>query len=194
MPRIVIVGGRLRRSDEFPFAKGAKRGEPARGSAIRLTFTIRYRRGATAFHAPDPVLCVPPAAPAVALLFEHALSGFSERRNVLDAVFLRERIAARPGRHPVGEGLLAGLGERDERGGTEPRVRAAGVSQASSSGGPLFTRSATSSGVLRAPATMRCPLPSGPSLAMPRACTPCSNTPRWSGEHSSGHRLSSDST
>ncbi len=120
MPRIVIVRGRLRRSDEFPFAKGAKRGERARGSAISLTFTIRYRHGATAFHAPDPVLCVPPAAPAVALLFEHALSGFSERRNVLDVVFLRERIAARPGRHPVGEGLLAGLGERDERGGAEP--------------------------------------------------------------------------
>ena len=35
------------------------------------------------------------------------------------AAFLREGIAAGPGQHAVGEGLLAGLGERDEGGGAE---------------------------------------------------------------------------
>ena len=76
------------------------------------------------FHAPDPVLCVPPPAPAVALLFEHALGGFGEGRNALDAAPVGERIAAQAGQHAVGEGLLAGLGERDERGGAESEFAA----------------------------------------------------------------------
>ena len=70
-------------------------------------------------HAPDPVLRVPPATPAAALLFEYALGGFGERRHSLYAAFLGEGIAARTGQHAVGESLLAGLGERDERGGAE---------------------------------------------------------------------------
>ena len=71
-------------------------------------------------HAPPPVPRVPPAA----LLFEDALGGFSEGRHSLDAALLREGIAVRAGQHAVGEGLLAGLGERDERGGAEPEFAA----------------------------------------------------------------------
>ena len=55
---------------------------------------------------------------------EHALGGFGERRNALDAAFLCEGVAARAGQHPVGEGLLAGLGERDEGGGAETEFAA----------------------------------------------------------------------
>ena len=76
------------------------------------------------FHAPPPVVNVPPAAPAVALLFEDTPGGFGEGGNALDAAFLRERLAARPGQHAFGEGLLAGLGERDERGGAESEFAA----------------------------------------------------------------------
>ena len=75
-------------------------------------------------HAPDPILRVPPAAPAVALLFEHALGGFGKRRDSLDAALLRERVAARPGQHAVGEGLLASLGQRNERRGAESEFSA----------------------------------------------------------------------
>ena len=76
------------------------------------------------FHAPDPSLRVPPTAPAVALLFEHALGGFGEGGNALDAAPVGERVAARPRQHAVGEGLLAGLGERDQCGGAEPEFAA----------------------------------------------------------------------
>ena len=75
-------------------------------------------------HAPDPVLRVPPATPAAVLLFEYALGGFGERRHSLYAAFLGEGIAARTGQHAVGESLLAGLGERDERGGAESEFAA----------------------------------------------------------------------
>ena len=65
-----------------------------------------------AFHAPPPVLRVPPAAPAAALLFEHALGGLGEGGNALRAAFLGEKIAPGPRQHAVGEGQLAGFGER----------------------------------------------------------------------------------
>ena len=39
---------------------------------------------------------------------------------MLDAALFGERIVAGPRQHPVGEGLLVDLGERDERGGAEP--------------------------------------------------------------------------
>ena len=83
-----------------------------------------YRYRAAALHAPPPVVNVPSAAPAAALLFEDTPGGLGERWHPLDAAFLRERIAARAGQHAVGEGLLAGLGERDERGGTESEFAA----------------------------------------------------------------------
>ena len=66
------------------------------------------------FQAPPPVVRVVPAAPAAALLFEDTAGGFDEHGNALDAAFLGEGVATRPGQHAVGEGLLAGLGERDE--------------------------------------------------------------------------------
>ena len=67
---------------------------------------------------------MPPAAPAAALLFEDLPGSFGEGRNALDAACFGEGIAARPGQHAVGEALLAGLGERDERGGAEPEFAA----------------------------------------------------------------------
>ena len=63
-------------------------------------------------HAPPPVLRVPPAAPAAALLFEDALGGLGEGGDALGAVLLRERVSAGPGQHAVDEGQFAGLGER----------------------------------------------------------------------------------
>ena len=68
------------------------------------------------FEAPPPVLRVPPAAPAAALLFEHALGGFGEGGNALCAALLGQGVATGPRQLAVGEGLLAGVGERDERG------------------------------------------------------------------------------
>ena len=73
-----------------------------------------------AFKAPPPVLRVPLAAPATAFLFKHALRGFGKGGNAPDAALLGEVIAPGPRQLAVGEGLLAGLGERDERGGAEP--------------------------------------------------------------------------
>ena len=51
-------------------------------------------------------------------------AAFGEDGNALDAALVGERIATRPSQHAVGEGVLAGLGERDERGGTEPEFGA----------------------------------------------------------------------
>ena len=91
-------------------------------------------------HAPPPVLRVPPAAPAPALLFEHALGGLGEGRNALGAAVLGERIAAGAGQLAVSKGELAGLGEGDEPGGAEPEFTAASADDepldpASGSGG-----------------------------------------------------------
>ena len=74
--------------------------------------------------APPPVVNVPPAPPAAALLLEDTPGGFGEGGNTLEPAFFGEGIAARPGQHAVGEGLLAGLGERDERGGAESEFAA----------------------------------------------------------------------
>ena len=69
--------------------------------------------------AANPVLRVPPAAPAVALLFKHALRGLGEAGNALRAPLVGQRVTAQPCQYPIGERQLAGLGERDERGGAE---------------------------------------------------------------------------
>ena len=83
-----------------------------------------YRYRAAALHAPPPVVNVPPAPPAAALLLEDTSGGFGEGGHALDAAFLGKGVAAGPGQHAVGEGLLAGLGERDERGGAESEFAA----------------------------------------------------------------------
>ena len=75
-------------------------------------------------HAVPPVLRVPLAAPAAALLFEHAPGGLGEGGNALSAALLGEGVAAGPRQLAVGEGLLAGFGERDERGGAETEFAA----------------------------------------------------------------------
>ncbi len=75
-------------------------------------------------HVPPPVLRVPPAAPAAALLFEHALSGLRDRGNTLDAAILCQRVTAGPRQLAVGEGALAGFGERDEHNGAESEFAA----------------------------------------------------------------------
>ena len=67
---------------------------------------------------------MPPAAPAAALLFEHALGGLGEGGNALGAALLGERVASGPRQLAVGEGQLAGLGEGDERGGAESEFAA----------------------------------------------------------------------
>ena len=67
---------------------------------------------------------MPPAAPATALLVEHALGGVGEGENTLDPALVGQRVTAGPRRLAVGEGLLASFGERDERGGTETEFAA----------------------------------------------------------------------
>jgi len=67
---------------------------------------------------------VPPAAPAAALLFEDAPGGLGESGDALGAALLREGVAAGAGQLAVGEGQLAGLGERDEPGGAEAEFAA----------------------------------------------------------------------
>ena len=66
-----------------------------------------------------------PAAPAAALLFEDPLGGLGERGNAVRAALLQEGVAAGAGQLAVGEGQIAGLGERDERGGAESEFAAA---------------------------------------------------------------------
>ena len=47
------------------------------------------------FEAPPPVLRVPPASPAAALLFEHAPGGIGEGGNALDAALVGQRLIGR---------------------------------------------------------------------------------------------------
>ena len=75
-------------------------------------------------HAPLPILRVPPAAPAAALLFEHAPRGLGEGRNTLGAAPVGQRVAAGAGELAVGERQLAGLGEGNERGDAESEFAA----------------------------------------------------------------------
>ena len=120
------------RADALPDLPGRRRlGVPDRREDLQHVGRVDLGDGSAAdaredvpLHAPPPVVDVPPAAPAAALLFEHAPCGFGEGRHALRAALLRERIAAGPRQHAVGEGLLAGLGERDERGGAEPEFAA----------------------------------------------------------------------
>ncbi len=118
-PAVGVLG-----SLESVSERWAQRGERAPAEFIKSLLSMPYETSVSELHAPPPVVHMPPTAPAAALLFEHALGGFGEGGNALDAAFLRERIAARPGQHPVGERLLASLGERDERGGAEPEFAA----------------------------------------------------------------------
>ena len=73
-------------------------------------------REGVAFEAAPPVLRVPPAAPAAALLFEHAPGGIGEGGDPLDTALVGQWVSAGPRQLAVGEGLLANFGERDERG------------------------------------------------------------------------------
>ena len=93
-----------------------------------------------AFEAPPPVLRMPPTAPAAAILFENAPGGLGEGGDALGAALLGERVAPGPCQLAVGEGQLAGFGERDERGGAEPEFGASAADDeplgpASSAGG-----------------------------------------------------------
>ena len=68
---------------------------------------------------------MPLAAPAAALLFEHALGGVGDGGYTLDAALVGQRVAARPGQRAVGERQLADFVERDERNGAESELSAA---------------------------------------------------------------------
>ena len=52
--------------------------------------------------------------PAALLLLDDAAGGFGKRGNALDTPLVGQRVAALAGELAVGDGLLAGLGERDE--------------------------------------------------------------------------------
>ena len=60
------------------------------------------------------------AAPAGPLLLQHLRGGLLEGRRPLDAAALGERVSALAGELAVGDGLLAGLGERDQGDAAEP--------------------------------------------------------------------------
>ena len=62
---------------------------------------------------------VPPAAPSALLLLDDAPGRFGKGGNALDAPPLGQRVPAGPGQLAVGEGQLAGFGERDEPDGAE---------------------------------------------------------------------------
>ena len=68
---------------------------------------------------------MPPAAPAAALLLEDALGGLGEGGHAVGAALLCEGVAPGAGELAVGQGQLARLGERDERGGAESELAAA---------------------------------------------------------------------
>ena len=76
-----------------------------------------------AFEALPPVPRVPPAAPVTALLFKPALGGVGEGGNTLDAALVGQRVR-RTTPASGWRGLLAGFGERDERGGAETEFAA----------------------------------------------------------------------
>ena len=70
------------------------------------------------------VLRVPPAAPAAALLFEHALGRLDERSGRPRRGALRRGGRRRTGSLRLARAIFAGLGEGDERGGAEPEFAA----------------------------------------------------------------------
>ena len=76
-------------------------------------------REGVALKAPQPVVRVPPAAPSALLLLDDAPGRFGKGGNALDAPPLGQRVPAGPGQLAVGEGQLAGFGERDEPDGAE---------------------------------------------------------------------------
>ena len=62
------------------------------------------------------------AAPPGALLIDDALDGLGERGDAHRAPLLRERVPARAGELPVGQGLLPRLGQRNEGDAAEPEL------------------------------------------------------------------------
>ena len=68
------------------------------------------------------MLPLPLAGP---FLLQHALGGPGERRHGPDAALVGERVAALAGDLAVGDGLLAGLREPDERDAAETEFTAA---------------------------------------------------------------------
>ena len=90
---------------------------------------LRDRPGADAREG-VPHKAVPPGPdllgvlPAALLLLDDAAGGFGKRGNALDTPLVGQRVAALTGELAVGDGLLAGLGERDEGDRAEPEFRA----------------------------------------------------------------------
>ena len=80
-------------------------------------------RGRPAAAVDRPAAVVEPALRRT--LLEDALGGLGEGGDAFGAPLLREGVAAGAGQLAVGEGQLAGLGERDERGGAESEFAAA---------------------------------------------------------------------
>ena len=72
----------------------------------------------------DPLAAVRPTSPAGALLFHHTRGGFSEARYALRTTLLGKRVAALAGQLAVGQRLLPGLGEGDQRDAAEPELAA----------------------------------------------------------------------
>ena len=73
----------------------------------------------------SPGLRLAGAAPPALLLLDHAPGGVGEGGHARGAAALGQWVAARAGELAVGKGLLAGLGERDERDGAESELAAA---------------------------------------------------------------------
>ncbi len=75
--------------------------------------------------ARQPVAGVPLVAPALPHLVPDPFGGVREGRHALEAALLGERVASGAGEPAVGEGLGAGLLERDEGKAAEPEFPAA---------------------------------------------------------------------
>ena len=71
-------------------------------------------RECEALQTAEPFLGLPGTAPAGLLLLHHGGCGLGEGGHGLGAALVGERVSARAGELAVGEGLLAGLGERDQ--------------------------------------------------------------------------------
>ena len=75
-----------------------------------------------AFQAAEPVGRLPGAAPATPLLLDHGDGGLREGGHGLSAALVGEGVAPRAGELPVGKGLLASVGERDQTDAAESEL------------------------------------------------------------------------
>ena len=101
--------------------RGRRLGVPYRAEDLQRVGAGHLRDGPRsdarereALQTAEPFLGLPGTAPAGLLLLHHGGCGLSEGGHGLGASLVGERVSSRAGDLAVGEGLLAGLGERNQ--------------------------------------------------------------------------------